>query len=383
MNFQPPQNTQDAHQQVLRSAIAGAVFVSEYHRQMGITVEDADDRVVERQLEKLQSALVLSQTTETMSYADYEEPLQELSRIAGKHWNPALGLPESNIAQSITRLNMVGWQVDHEATVLPIIPDIGARAGHLKHQMMEIQADTLTPYQRMVFNADIKATGAATEIAAEITAELEANANKSNQLNGDSASAVTARQLPKLNIEFVDSFALQAWVRSLANLWVLPEDQTRLTEIIDDADRHQRVEKSTAEALTDLWLKDFPWIPRQWAEDASRAVIGSAVSTRLDTLEASAAEIVKAIFDENYDYQESRRKPEQSAEETQRAELHRSLGELSDLLESVREGTPITPEINVQVSEITSTIKAIQEQSRSTGPAEVTREESDKSEPTP
>jgi len=171
-----------------------------------------------------------------------------------------------------------------------------------------------------------------------------------------------SRRLPKLNIEFVDQTALNAWVRSLANLWVLPDDHQQLNRIINEAEQHQRVEESTVQALTSLWLEEFPWIPKQWAEDASRAVIGSVVSTRLESVDRSSADTVKAIFQDNYQYQDSRRKPKQATSEAQRAELNEALNELSSLLESVNQGAEITPALNAKVTDVSDSIRLIQAQ---------------------
>jgi hypothetical protein len=273
---------------------------------------------------------------------------------AFKNWNPKLDLLESQVAQALNRVESMGWQIDNESKngrPSAKIADIGARVARLQNDVLSVKVDTLTPYQRLIHTGSVRASSVAIEMSNDIKKSLKDNAK-----NGQQAPA---KQLPTLNTEFVSGSALSAWSKSVANLWLLPTDKEILLKGLDDAEQNDRVRKEAVDSIVSQWKSENPWIPTQWLQHSVTSILGSSISSKMETIGQSSLDAVKEILEEAYLYQESRQQPKQEVDSVQKAELAKALKHLEATVESVGRTANLGGEIGGNISRLLQEAKLL------------------------
>jgi hypothetical protein len=351
MNFRPAIDAQMAHRQILESAIIGGHYVLAFNDKLGISVSPEVQAAPDHLMKMLNSAVL---DGHEIRYADYEPALGAICGQAFKNWNPKLDLPESQVAQALNRVESMGWQIDNESKngrPSAKIADIGARVARLQNDVLSVKVDTLTPYQRLIHTGSVRASSVAIEMSNDIKKSLKDNAK-----NGQQAPA---KQLPTLNTEFVSGSALSAWSKSVANLWLLPTDKEILLKGLDDAEQNDRVRKEAVDSIVSQWKSENPWIPTQWLQHSVTSILGSSISSKMETIGQSSLDAVKEILEEAYLYQESRQQPKQEVDSVQKAELAKALKHLEATVESVGRTANLGGEIGGNISRLLQEAKLL------------------------
>jgi len=203
-----------------------------------------------------------------------------------------------------------------------LIPDVARRLMQMREDLAGTDPTNMSPIQKINHDRDLRSVGAAMD-AVDTLDELRKSSNKEIRVS-------------KLNVEFVSEPSLRSWLLSMEVQGGLPEDRSILMEALDGVEKYHHADASIKAQLTEAWSNAVPMLNEESLATAVNAVLGSAASTKLDSLEYSAVEVVKNAINATYDEGIHRRERHKAEAEAQKSGFElardREIRELEPLL---------------------------------------------------
>ena len=242
-------------------------------------------------------ALVGQPRSAPISFESYRDIAEETVKVARNAWSAMLN---DSVLDAITpmvdELVVAAQNLD---TIEPnddlnvTLEDVPARMRALRDEVCRHDVSHLSPREKVLLEHDLRAIGAALD-AVDTLKELESR-------NGKAIS------IPKLNVEFVNEAVLRSWMLSMAVQDALPEDPGIIHKALDHIEKYHHLDGDAKAELASEWAKQVPAMDERALEVAVGALMMSACSSRLQSLEYSSTDVVRRVVDSVYQEQARRR----------------------------------------------------------------------------
>lgn len=276
------------HAEIIENTYLAAVFLGRVGRSLNVHGESG----LKECTKALQNKLVETYRGKEVEYADYQDLAKSVQQVALSVWNPTIQGSTKDIASLTNTLYRAAWMLANEpesfSSVIDEIPNMSRQMEKEREKIAQIDAQQLTPFERLIFEGELLAIGEAMDAA-----------NNLPTLRQD-ASPENVRSLAKLNVEFVSEPALSAWLTSLSVSEALPASSDMIMEALDDVEKYKHARPETKEILTGAWLNERPELGEHAIQATVNALLGSACSTKMDTLQKSSADVVRAYIESTY-----------------------------------------------------------------------------------
>jgi cytochrome c556 len=233
--------------------------------------------------------------------SDLADTAQKAKSAMSNAWNSMLQQTSlETIAPAMVNLELAAKalteQEDQGAGKREKIPDIRATLLNRRSLLTAEDSANLTPFERLKQQNDLKAIGAGLDAADEVASE-------ENWIR-ESKPVV---EISPLNVEFVNEAILRSWVSSMAARDALPENPELFRPFLEMVEKRCHADQATRSKLAEAWAQECPNVDPDGLAVAASALLASACSSRLETVETSATDAVREILAHTYKEMESRR----------------------------------------------------------------------------
>lgn len=313
-------SVQRAHARILENLLVTSAFLES----MAETLNAVKAAHLTPQQTEVQAQLHRVYDGESVTYHDYEASASAIQKMALNIWNPMMEGCTKDVAAFANTLFRVGWQIDHEPEEFETqgfqIPDVYQRLQSALTQVAEASVLEMTPFKRLIHEGELKAIGKAVDVAENLPSLQSRMVSRQDQ------------SLAKLNIEFASIEALSAWLTGLSRKGLIPETPAPMLAALEDVEKFKHVRPDTRTQLTMAWMALNPDLDEKFVQATVNALLGSACSTKLDSLYQSASEIVSDIVRGVYEEREAQRRQQVMAENQATPEMK----QLSETLEQLQ-----------------------------------------------
>lgn len=179
--------------------------------------------------------------------------------------------------------------------LIPVI-NVAKEMEKLREELASLDEGDMTPLTRLNHNRDLQSLGAGLDAVAQ-TKDLVA------ELHEDKPDSIT---VSGLNVEVVNEATLRSWMIAMGNKGALPKKPDIILSALDRVEKYRHADRETKEQLFELWSAATPAVESQSLETAIGAIMESAASTRLESLDHSAVDAVREITRSVYEELELR-----------------------------------------------------------------------------
>ncbi|ARM86323.1 hypothetical protein [Marinobacter salarius] len=290
-----------AHYHIVSGLHVSLRLLEEFGRSLHWTISDDIKEIGDKTL-----SLAGRPKSKPIEHHEYKDMAHRARMVCSNAWGAMLQDTSLDvIAPIVNTLEQLGETIDKHGQAAfdedgrVRIPDVGARLVSMREEMAGLDPTHMTPVQKLNHDRDLRSVGAAMD-AIDNLEELRKGGPKEIKV-------------ASLNVEFVNEASLRSWLLSMTVQGGLPESPKVLHDALDYVQKYRHVDATIKDRLSEAWGTDVPGLDEQGLETAVRALLGSAISTRMDSFEYSAVEVVKSIVDSTYEESASREKRQTQA----------------------------------------------------------------------
>lgn len=325
------QSVDRAHTRILENLLISTAFLES----MAATLNASGPTHMKPQAVEVLRHLNRAYSGVRVRYQDYEACASAIQKMALTIWNPMMEGCTKDVSSVANSLFRIGWQIDNEPEEFlkkgADIPDLFIRLRAARDQLANVNELELKPFSKLTYEGELRAVGEALDAAAALPSQ------QSQALSSED------RSLAKLNIEFVSVQALRAWISALAYRGALPPTPSPILDALEDIEKFKHARPETKSKLTDLWMTSHPEMDQRYVQATVNALLGSACSTKLDTIYKSSVDLVSEIVRDVYEEQAIRGQSQKLAERGETpvmAELQQALINLQSQLDKLNTSVP-------------------------------------------
>lgn len=242
----------------------------------------------------------------------FMDAMREGSRLSSRAWSSMLEKTSLDaVMPGITKLEVAAENLLNN---LPCegTPNLKTILLSERERVVSANIDDLTPFERLKHQHDLKAIGTGLDAADHIESE-----------RAEVSTPRISVKVSALNVEFVNEPILRSWVNAMSIRGALPANADFFEPFLEHVDKHFHADQSICKKLGEAWMNACPQVEPEGLSVAATAILASACSSRLESLEHSAADSVRNILAEAY--------REMSARNTKLSSVHEAKSQSEEL----------------------------------------------------
>jgi len=236
-----------------------------------------------------------------VNYSEYSEATKQSHTLMSQVWGVMLQDSSLDVvAPWVNTLKELADKIEEDAESVRneegmfVIPAVENRMMELREKLVGADEGNMTPLARLNHNRDLQSLGAGLDAATFVRQSI-------NDLQEGQDRQV---QVSGLNVEVVNEQILRSWMISVGRKGALPKDPSIIMGALDHVSKYRHADEDARTRFYEAWEKACPFVDEGGLKMATSAVLASAASNRLESLEGSSVDVVRKIVEEVYEERE-------------------------------------------------------------------------------